>query len=345
MKKFLVKLSYTVLPLWLLLVGSVLYISLYVSPRISGDLGALACLPFGHDYDERISAHTPQDTLFQTIDTAEDLQHVRADVLTIGDSFSQQGIGSYQNYLAHSGLSVANCSWKLFSSPLQYAYNMLERGLLDSTRVKVIVVETAERLFETEVMNFMPGRAVTARPQGGGERNEWSLARARDMLLYRIGMNTAVCKARLREELFSSDDPSALYFYYDDIGNGTSLSPAGAAKARAVQAALREKAVERGLGLIWMIATDKYTVYQDFIVDNQFPRKTVIDDIDLALGRSPDLLLTKHLLLPMVVRGEKDIYLFNDSHWSYKATQALARELRKIMENELFAPTKPILNQ
>ena len=44
MKKFLIKLSYTVLPLWIILVGTVLYISLYVSPRMSGDIGRVACI-------------------------------------------------------------------------------------------------------------------------------------------------------------------------------------------------------------------------------------------------------------------------------------------------------------
>ena len=72
---------------------------------------------------------------------------------------------------------------------------------------------------------------------------------------------------------------------------------------------------------------DKYDLYQDFITDNAFSRKTVMEDIQRMLGESQDLLLTKDLLLPMVASGEKDVYLFNDSHWSYKATKAVARQL------------------
>ena len=76
-----------------------------------------------------------------------------------------------------------------------------------------------------------------------------------------------------------------------------------------------------------MVATDKYDLYQNHIVDNPFPRKTVMEDIAKTLGESRDLLLTKGILLPMLDGGESDVYLFNDSHWSYKATEAVANEL------------------
>jgi len=347
MKKFLIKISYTVLPVWLIFVGAVLYVTLYASPRASGDLGALACIPFGHEYDEMIAANAPKDTLFQTITTEEELGTVNVDVLTIGDSFSQQWSGSYQNFLAHSGLIVANCGWRLFSSPLQYTYNILEQGIIDSTRVKTLILETGERLFEVEVSNFSPGRAnIPKAPasqkgkDGGRNANEWSLSRARDMLLHRLGMNSAVYSVCLDQELFSGDEPSTLYFYHDDIGNGTSLAPTTEGKARAVQAALREKAAERGVSLIWLIATDKYDLYQNHIVDNPFPRKTIMEDIHRFLGDSPDLLLTKSILLPMVEQGEKDVYLFNDSHWSYKGTKAVAHELLEMIKNGCLRPQK-----
>lgn len=348
MKKFLIKISYTVLPLWLLFVGSVFYVSLFVSPRASGDLGALACIPFGYEYDELIAAQAPNDTLFMTVNSEEELQTLDVDVLSIGDSFSQQVSGSYQNYLALSGLSVANCSWMLFSSPLQYAYNLLEQGILDSTRVRVLVVETGERLFETEVYKFSPGRPNIPKSSGSSSQkgeegkaknaNEWSLSRARDMLLHRLGMNSAVYSAQLSRELFSSDEPSTLYFYHEDISNGMSLSPAVEGKAKAVQATLREKAAERGVRFMWVVATDKYDLYQDYIVDNTFRRKTVMEDISRMLGDSRDLLLTKDVLLPLVESGEKDVYLFNDSHWSYKGTKAVAQELYERIEKDCSRP-------
>ena len=46
MKKFLKKLSYTVLPVFLLLFGLTAYVTIYVLPKTTGDLGHLALIPF-----------------------------------------------------------------------------------------------------------------------------------------------------------------------------------------------------------------------------------------------------------------------------------------------------------
>ena len=64
MKKFLLKLSYTVLPVFLLLFGLVLYVTLYISPRAdTGDLGNLALIPFWSEYGQMIRQHEIKDTL------------------------------------------------------------------------------------------------------------------------------------------------------------------------------------------------------------------------------------------------------------------------------------------
>ena len=41
--------------------------------------------------------------------------------------------------------------------------------------------------------------------------------------------------------------------------------------------------------------------------------------------------MTKRLLMPMVDKGEKDVFKFNDTHWSYKASQVVADELVRRM--------------
>ena len=38
----------------------------------------------------------------------------------------------------------------------------------------------------------------------------------------------------------------------------------------------------------------------------------------------------KRHLLPLIERGEKDVFMFNDSHWSYKASSLIAHELATI---------------
>lgn len=73
MKKFLIKISYTVLPVWSIIVGLVLYISIYATPRMTGDIGRLALIPFGHSYNATLEKNIIKDTLYSTINTKKSL--------------------------------------------------------------------------------------------------------------------------------------------------------------------------------------------------------------------------------------------------------------------------------
>lgn len=339
MKKFLIKISYTVLPLWFLLVGIVLYISLYVSPRITGDIGNLSFIPFGHEYVDFLSKKTLKDTLFQTVDSTKALQSIRVDVLTIGDSFSQQKNIGYQNYLCTKGLSVANCARNLYSSPIQYAYDLLVSDIIDSTNTQVLVVENVERDFQNAANNFNISKKEllqenpskikkkTSKINMDKPKNEWSLLRARDFLFYRMGKNNPIYTAQLDKEYFTSNEPTKLYFYHDDIDSDVKIDKTNESKIRQTFEALTTKANEKGIELILMIAVDKYDLYQNHIMNNTMPKKTINEDLHKIFGENPNILLTKFYLLPLIENGKKDVFMYNDTHWSYKASKMVANEL------------------
>ena len=328
MKKFLLKLSYTVLPIWLLLVALTGYLSLYVIPQVSGDIGRLVCIPFGFEYDKMLEQHMLKDTLFRTLYEPEEVSQVKTDVLTIGDSFSQQTTGGYQNYLALKGLDVVNCFWRLYYSPIQYAYQLLDKQVIDSTNTKTMVVEVIERDFEMVVKRFDKNKVDAPRQYSddqGPSSDSWSLARARDYLLYQLRWVTPIYKEKLDTDLFTSDAPRDLYFFSDDIEQGVSIREGE--QIQQVFDLLQQKAAERGIQLILMIAVDKYDLYQQHIVDNPFPVKTVNEDLERILGSHKALFLAKPYLMPLVEQGEKDVFLFNDTHWTYKASQVIAEAL------------------
>lgn len=330
MKKFLIKLSYTVLPVFLLLFGLTAYVTLYVSPRTTGDLGHLAYIPFDcHDSGEG----EMQEQLFKDIRQSDSLRNIHVDVLTIGDSFSKMGRLGYQNYLAAQGFSVANSVRELYESPFQYAYNVLDMGLVDSTNISVLVVQVGERDLVSRSEEFDVGKVdmdeLDPEPPsngGGGNANEWSLLRARDFLMYRLHWSP-VFKVTLDKDYFTSKEPRSLYFYCADITNGLNIGDASKAKVQEVFQILTRKAEERGIALVLMLPVDKYDMYQEHIVDNPYPRKTYVEDAHEIFGDIPNVLLCKYLLTPLVERGEKDVFLFDDSHWSIKAAEIVGKEL------------------
>ena len=338
MKRFLIKLSYTMLPVFLLLFGLTAYLNLYIRPQATGDLGRLAFIIIGEDYGQRIEQHELKDTLFNKVRETEDLRNIHVNVLTIGDSFSQQEHAGYQNYMVQEGVTVANMRRDLYDNPIQYAWNLLDAGVIDSTNIDVMVVEVGERDFSLRINSFSTDKVEVGEPDlpdEGGEENvwdirQWSLLRTRDFLMYRYAGRNPVYEAELDRDFFTSNEPRRLYFYCADILNGLTIDQPVRPKIKEVFNLLTTKAHERGIAFFLMIPVDKYDIYQDFIVDNPYDHpKRVNEEVREILGDIPEVLLSKYSLQPLIDKGEKDVFLFDNSHWSYKASEVVGKELSR----------------
>lgn len=335
MKKFLIKVSYIVLPIYIIMLGLVAYVTLYISPRADSDLGSLALIPFGVEYSQSLMKYGMEDTLFIKVNHTEELRNIHVNVLTVGDSFSQQGNIGYQNYMPGEGLAVANCKRSLYENPIQYACNILDWGVVDSTNIDVLVVEVVERDFAISISNFEESKVEVPEPESTSDKeernaNEWSLLRARDFILYRFAGRSPVYQVTLDNDYFSSKEPRSLYFYYVDITNGLTIDEALRPKVKEVFDLLTRKAHERGIRLMLMMPVDKYDLYQDHIVDNPYPHpKRVNEDLREIFGDIPEVMLCKDCLLPLLEKGEKDVFLFDNTHWSYKGSEAVGKELSR----------------
>ena len=325
MKKFLIKLSYTVLPVFVILLGLETYVSLYVVPKATGDLGHLAYIPFDC---QDASDDEGEVLLYKDVHSLEELKRIHVNVLNIGDSFSRQGVCGYQNYLTKQGVSVANCYSKLYDNPIQYAYHLLNERIIDSTHVDVIIVEIGERDIVRKMESFSVDKKEKPIPQSNEiVSNKWSLLRARDFLVYRLGLKKPVRVVDLNNDFFDSKDPRQLYFYYADLEE-MSVEEPFKHKIKEVFDLMLNLANEKGIGFLLMIPVDKYDLYQDYIVDNPYPHpKTINEDVREILGDTANLMLCKYYLKPMLEKGEKDVFLFDDSHWSSKAAKVVGEEL------------------
>lgn len=334
MRKFLIKCLFTVLPLWMMWVGLTCYISLVVIPRCSGDLGELALIPFGKAYDQALSQQVMTDTFYTTFHDEDEVRSGKVDVLTVGDSFSQLGNTGYQNYLKLKNVDIANFARYYLFNPVQKVADLLRFGYVDSTNVKLIMLEVGERrlaehfgavTFHNQSMTRAPRKTVV---KGNGK---WSLSRARDYLYYGLNINdiNPVLTASLDRDFFSSAEPRKLYFYRDEIDLGVSISQREAMMIKEKLEELNALAKENGVELMMIVPPDKYDVYQGYIINNPYPRKTIIGDLERWIGDCPHIVLLKESIMPLVAEGEKDVYLFNDTHWSFKAQKAATEQIYK----------------
>ncbi len=337
MKKFLKKITYTLLPVWLLAVAGVCYFTLIICPNVTGDIGRLAFIPFGHEYDDNLEKNFPEEQVFTTVFDIDELRNAQCDVITIGDSFSERGRDGYQNYLALKGLKVVNAGRYLYYSPVTFAYEMMDLGVIDSTNASVLIVECVERAFDEFFTGFNPKKELVAASKGKeklvGSPNEWSLLRVRDFIVYNSGLMTPpIIKKQLNRDFFTSDHPSTLYFYVDDIKT-INMSESHIPTIRSTYQALLDKAREKHLTLVLLVPVDKYDLYQQYIVDNPYPEKATNEKIKSIFNNDPHIVIAKDVLQPMVDRGEQDVYLYNDTHWSYKAAQVVADEVYERLQS------------
>jgi len=333
MKKFLIKISYTLLPLWLLLVAGVIWFSLCICPYTSGDIGRLQLIPFGNEYDSTLAKHYIPGMLFTTVYDLDELNRSRADVITVGTSFSERGVDGYQNYMAQRGVKVVNCERHMYFNPYTFAYEIMNLGIIDSTNAPVLIVECAERGVDEFMYRFDPKSSLQLvradkKKLARKSPNQWSLARLRDYFAYRSGFTTPpIIDLTLDGDYFSyPGGGQRLYIYAEDIQQ-MAVNPRHEEKMRHTWQLLSDKARDKGIRLLLVVPVDKYDLYQDHIVDNPYARKTVNGDIRRILGDDPRVLITRDCLEPLVERGERDVFLYNDTHWSYKAASAVADEI------------------
>ena len=128
--------------------------------------------------------------------------------------------------------------------------------------------------------------------------------------------------------MFSSKEPNILYFYNDDVKLGFDVTADQKQSIKYCYRKLIEEARKRGVNLVIVVACDKYDLYQEFIVDNPYPAKTLNEDIERWMSSELNhFVFTKRVLHPIVEQGLKDVYLFNDTHWSPASSRLVAREV------------------
>ena len=342
MKKFLTIISYTVLPVWLALVGMAVY--LWATGDNSGDLMRLGLIGGAEGYTDSISARLLPDVYYTGQDNDSLLRLDTCDVLVIGDSFSHGGgvgkQGDYVNYLAHnSGRKVVVFSPNdpTLASPMQGAFDLLNLGIIDSTNVKNLVVQEVERYLVDRHCKFVTTHDSIARPEPTTENTtekegqQYSpLLRVKDFFFYHFFGANPIYTARLSRPMFRSAEPDKLYFYNDDVKLGFNVTEQQRQRVVECFEQVIELAHRQGVNLIILIAADKYDMYQDFITDNPYPVKTLNEDIRRWMPASGDhLIFSKDILHPLLEEGVMDVYLFNDTHWSPASSQVVADAIIK----------------
>lgn len=333
MKRFIIKTSLYFIPLCCIYGGYI-----YTHNNISGDIGRLGKIAFGKEYCSYLEQNYLSNnlTIDKLIDSSNNLPCINTSkVITLGDSFSQQGIFGYQNYLAHLlGDSIINIIRN--GSKIETAISLLNSNFINRSNCHTFVLECVDRYLISSLWNIDFEIQYTLPENTNMQevldvKEESKLHELFSWIRLQFGYDNPIFTHKLKQSCFSHKYYSHTLFRYIDDFNFIETKNTDIEKAKENLILLNQKFSEKEIKLIFLIAADKYDVYRPFMKDDSLPIDTTTDELSNLPGIC--IINTKPLLQKMVYDGEKDVYMVNDTHWSYKASEVVAQKLTQTIDS------------
>lgn len=320
MKKFLLNMiSPLCTPVLLVVVAFIIHLCL--AKNITGDLGKIGQIVFSKDYHLQDKFQTNGVDRIVWCDT-KDLGSFR--IVFLGDSFTKGLIcPDYLSKILHQ--DAAKYFVDNIGTPEETFVALCNAGV---EMPDVVVLESVEREFPFRLQrldfsfntNLIPS---IHKPEVGKQT---------DFLTFyknRMINNHSVLHVSLQDDLFTCPrKEKELYFYHDDL-----RFPDEEQIQTAITKldTLFQLANERHIQLFYVVAADKYDVYQDFAIDNPYPRKTVLDGFS-QYESNPFFVNTRPLLYERAKEGMTDLYYADDTHWSPVGAKIVAEEIARRMD-------------
>jgi len=344
MKKFILKTSIFVIPFFILYALNLLLFN----PK-EGDLVRLGYIYNNTSPKSTINSqyHLPKRyTLLSKIDLTTKRKF---EVITIGDSFSEQDSLSYINFLGNKGVSVLHIDAFISgTNPNQTLTSLLNANFFDSISTEYIVLQSVERYFnlrneEIDIdlsidLNSISNKIKNHTKKLPDLKVQFFSAVTVKSLLNNIQYFFVPKPTFSQTYKYNSNcdnlflnTPNELLFYQDEIDNlnikNDSLS---IFKSIEVLENINDLAAKRGIKLIVLVSPDKYDLYYPFIMDNGDLIKPLFFSIYEQTEKKYRNIDSYQILSEKILK-ESDIYFYDDTHWTPKAAKIIADEIYNII--------------
>lgn len=296
------------------------------------------------DYRENFNEYRLFEKKFDDFSECDSSKHY--DVLTIGDSFSEQGINGYQNFLAkNSNLEILHLERKFHRNPVQMLFALANGDFFERVKVKFVVLEIVERHFIENCLNTKEDSTLNMLDLN--PRFEEDVLFKTDGLLsnrifkfpYFVFFRNFIKESELSKvyefetkiRKFSVDS-NQLFVYRIDIDKlNYNNSFDKLHDSNKILQKLHQLLMSKGVQLMVLPAPNKFSFYySDIEFNSKFEEPLFFKNFSM-LNTSYKILL----LNPDFIKGNfdyKDFYYFDDSHWSPKGAEIVSKELRKIID-------------
>lgn len=271
------------------------------------------------------------------------------DLLTIGDSFSNSLDIPYQKFIGEkNNIKVLNIS-KLENTEnyLETIYLLLNTGFLEEKKVKYILIESVQRQVikrflkkidisintEKDISNLIKNSKVIYSKKSNSDIsfiNNLNFNAFLYSVLYRFDDNAFFSKVyinTLNKNMFSNLlMNNILLFYRDDIKNLYMEESNNIIKINNQLNKLSLTLEMKNIQLIFMPAVNKLNLYYEYLEEKKYPKSYFFEEFRV-LKKNYQFIDTKKILKEEIKNGTLDIFYLDDTHWSYKASEAIINKI------------------
>ena len=308
-----------------------LYYAWRIAPNVSGDLGRLNLVPYGQEYTLNINGMVNEQTDSLCVTQCHDIPTIqRFPIITIGDSFSNQGYYSYPHFLGRDyGFQVGNIERNKFYQPIQDYISLLNAGAFK--KGQTVIVEIVEHYYVWR-LNWLDFNSKAIPELGPIVQAQWGkdlLSEAARWVRLSIGYNNPVKKFVLDKDCFSHPTRSReLYVYREEMSFLEIHEPQISDAIRNLEE-LFNLSKEKGINMYFLVCADKYDSYEPWIIGNH-PECNILKHL-------PDddhiIIMTPHIR-ELIENGVKDVYQINDGHSSTVGSELCAKVLADAFLND-----------
>jgi hypothetical protein len=347
MRRLILKTTFFVAPFFLLHLLNVCFYK-----QFDGDLARIGYLYQDPSPKSALSGRFSLDKKYIAFSELTPETNLNFDVMIIGDSFSEQDSLGYKNFLAHENISVLHVDRVKASNPIQILVELINGDFFDSVKINYVVLQSVEREFLPRCQEIDFHKSMSMDSLSSVIKNQKKLSSSE---MYSKFFSETTLKAPLTNiqyyfydkpeysqtykvsatstNLFSNN-PGDLLFLDQDIAtikykNDSSL----AANANNVLNTINSLLNKRNIKLIVLISPDKYDMYYRYISNNQRFKKPLFFTYYDSLVKDYHYVPSMKVLSNELQRKE-DIYYYDDTHWSPVGAKIIAKEIKKIVDNE-----------
>jgi len=279
-----------------------------------------------------------------------DFHGQKIDMITMGDSFANADTGGknpyFQDYIATDyNLTILNMRREPMNEYNSYNFvlYLYNSGWLQKHRPKYILIQSVGRfIYGRYARKFdfsfhkKPKYFIELLKKENSYLPKLKLINTANYkfftskLYYRFkGVYKSVYLLDLNTSLFSPQKfQNKLLITKEDI-SGISNAPSQAELVNENFNKLARLLKKLDIKLIFFPAIDKYDLYEPYITNNKLPKNNFFKNIR-PLYKEYYFVDTKKILRKALQRGDQDIFYPDDTHWSYKASALIAKEMNNI---------------